>query len=253
MIAEFIAFDMPLELRLDYNPSDITSEYLNNLAQKQAKLAGKIRGLSKEFAVEPIYNLNNYNPTTGEVNVGITTGTAAKALQQGAKIEGQNPIVVNAVVMSADNKLIMGVRNKPEFRKHEPDEPYDYKLHFPTAGYANGKFQSLTDCLYSELKEELNLNPEDISETEFLGSHDDKGYGEGTRFFWSMKSNLTYKQIHEKWQDAEHKWEFSDLADVDADKIPEFLQTTDYSTVHPQATGKIDGITVPVLKYLQYR
>lgn len=210
-----------------------------------------IPGIDPDFPQEIIFNLINYH--NSKLILGVTTGLMAKALQRGYKNPTQNPIVIQGLLLTRDNRLVLGVRSKPSFRDNLPDEFFDHKIMFCPAGYATFNADgNLQKPFYKELREELGLTKDDITEIRMLGHNKDEGFTEGIRIFFYASTNLTFDDVVKRWKKAPHCWEYEDLIGIKYNKesIKKLLTTGDFSTFSEKANGLIASSVVPVLKFI---
>lgn len=193
------------------------------IAKQQTEIGQEVPNLSPSFASEPIFNLVDYNPSTGVYLVNVTTGTMAKALQNvhKGKDPSQKPIVVQGIVRSDDGFLVMGIRGYPKSRTTL--EGTDLNIMFTPAGYA--KFDStnpsLDANLYTEAHEEIGLEQTDIKSLRMYGHHKDHGWTEGIRLTYLVDTGLTFEEVTRKWTGVEpdfkgsdHAWEYTHLLPV---------------------------------------
>lgn len=210
-----------------------------------------IPGLNPKFASEIIFTIESYN--NGKVELGLTTGVMVKALQKGYEDSNQNPIIQQGLTITSDNKIVLGIRAKPSFRKNLPDEPNDYKIMLCPAGFATfNKNIDLKKSFYKELIEELGIIKNDVTNLEMFGQYKDTGFANGKRIIYTVHLNITFDRVVERWKNASHGWEYLDLINIDynSDSIYNFLTTTDYSRHHRRARGLFVPAIKPVFEYL---
>ena len=272
---DFVKYDDEISIELnkkDYRPTNenlnclfeshvkTIANYFNKdfercfqaIKNKNKKLINEfIPGLNPSFAQELIFNLNNYED--GKITLGITTGVMAKALQVGYKTPGLNPIIMQGLTITSDNKIVLGVRSKPSFRANLPDELNDYKIMLCPAGFATfNKNIDLKKSFYKELIEELGIIKNDVTNLEMFGQYKDTGFANGKRIIYTVHLNITFDRVVERWKNASHGWEYLDLINIDynSDSIYNFLTTTDYSRHHRRARGLFVPAIKPVFEYL---
>ncbi|MCK5282793.1 MAG: hypothetical protein KAK00_05270 [Nanoarchaeota archaeon] len=214
-----------------------------------------IPGLSPQFAQEEIYNLEGFDPTTERLTLGITTGLMAKALQNVYKDQDptQNPIVLQGILITKDEKIVLGIRSKPNFRANQPDEPFDYKIMPIPAGYALlHEEKNLTQLFYLELNEESGLHEENIASLSIIYNHDDIGFTGGKRITLLAYTNNSFREVEESWRNAPHSWEYEGLLEIECSSkaMRELLTTRNFSKYHEKAKGLLEPTIVPVFEYI---
>lgn len=265
---KYIHYSQKVSTRLDNNIQNfdkLVEQHVTSIAQslnmnkdrffKAVKTKDRIiineyiPGLESDFCFEKIFNLKTIE--NGELIFNETSGLMAKALQKGYEDSSQNPVVVQGMVITSDNKLVFGVRSKPEFRKKLPDEPFDHKIMFCPAGYAT--FNSNADLhisFYNEMNEELNLTKNDIEKISIESQHRDIGFTNGIRITFAVNIKLSFDELIKKWKKAPHKWEYADLIGIEytSNQILEFLKTNNYSRYSKKANGIVTSSVTPVLE-----
>ena len=209
-----------------------------------------IPGIDPDFSHEMIFTLTNY--CDSRLVLGVTTGLMAKSLQIGYIDSAQNPVVVQGLLVTSDDKIVFGVRSKPNFRSKLPDEPFDYKIMLCPAGYATFNADgNLQKPFYKELYEELGLDENDIADLVMFGHHKDVGFTEGTRVLFHGLTDLTFDDVVRRWQKASHGWEYEELIGIECSEISirELLSTNDFLTYSKKAKGLLKQSVVPILEY----
>jgi ADP-ribose pyrophosphatase YjhB (NUDIX family) len=223
--------------------------FLQAIKEKDATILHKyVPGIDPNFSHEMIFNLVNYS--SSRLVLGVTTGLMAKSLQIGYNDPTQNPIVVQGMLTTSDDKIVFGVRSKPKFRSKLPDEPFDYKIMLCPAGYATFNADgNLQKPFYKELYEELGLDENDITDLVMFGQHKDTGFTEGTRIFFNALTHLSFDDIVRRWKKAPHGWEYADLIGIEFTEasISRLLTTKDFSAYSEKANGLVDPSIRPVL------
>ena len=210
-----------------------------------------LKGISPNFRNEIIFNLDRY--TDSSLQLGLTTGLMAKALQNGYIAKYEKPIVIQGLLISINNKIILGLRNKPKFREKLSDEKNDFKLMLCPAGYATfNKEGSLIRSFYKELKEEIGLYEKDIDNIKIFGHNHDVNFTEGIRITYIVFVNLSFNEIKKRWLKADHNWEYLGLIGLDTKKegMRTFMKAKDFSCYHKRAKGIIDSSIKPVFNSL---
>lgn len=224
--------------------------FLQAIKEKDATILHKyVPGIDPNFSHEMIFNLLNYSDS--RLVLGITTGLMAKTLQVGYQDPTQNPIVVQGLLVTSDDKIVFGVRSKPNFRSKLPDEPFDYKIMLCPAGYATFNADgNLQKPFYKELYEELGLDENDITNLVMFGHHKDTGFTEGTRIFFYALTNLSFDDIVRRWKKAPHGWEYEELIGIKCSEVSirKFLSTSDFLTYSKKTNGLLMQSVTPVLE-----
>ena len=249
----FFPYTRELVLNLEDRLKNPTEEEIERLSQLQRKGIGEIPGLSEAFANEGICNLTgfSYEPESGKtyLDLGLTTGVMAKALQTVFKmpVAGQNPLLVQGMIRTIDDFIVLGVRSKPDSR---PKEPNDFKAMFTPAGYVTAHGNPLEEAFYSELAEETGLQKDDIICLKTLGHNRDIGFTYGTRITFLANTPLTFKQFQERWKNAPHSWEYAQLIGLKNDEpaIRNFLMG-DIAQHSQLAEGLVESSVRPALTY----
>jgi ADP-ribose pyrophosphatase YjhB (NUDIX family) len=210
-----------------------------------------VHGVELNFVKELIFNY--VKSDRSRIIFNATTGLMAKALQVGLKQEYQNPVVVQGLLVTSDNKLILGVRSKPPFRAHLPDEPFDHKIMLCPTGYASFNYEcNLRTCFYKELAEELGLFEKDLSALHILGHVHEVGFTEGVRIFFFASTSLSSIDLVKRWKKAPHHWEYEALFGIEFNptSLTELLTTQEFSRYAKQANGILKQSVFPILQYL---
>ncbi len=240
-------------VRLDESVQTFSEADLTRLIKKhETEIGQEVPNLSKRFSNEAIFNLNSYDAVNNVITLGITTGTMAKALQNvhKGKDPSQKPALVQGMVFTDDGKIVLGVRSKP--KKRQNLEPTDYKLMFSPVGYAQfNSTANLDEAFFKELDEELNLQSEDLSDYRIAGHHHDTAWSQGFRFTYIVKTGLPSTEVEQRWQQADHAWEYTGLVFVDAalETIDELLKAKDFSSYASDANGLLEGVVKAPLEF----
>jgi len=273
MNLEFTTYSQGFTIKLEDNIKNFQKNDINELVRKNAKSIAKrlnkdekrlikaienkdkdtineyISGLDPFFAEELIFNLSSFDKNN--IVLGVTTGLLAKAHQKG--IQKANPIIVQGLIVTKDNKIVIGLRNKPSFRKNLPDEPTDYKLMLCPAGYATFNNEgNLIKSFYKELDEELGLKKEDILQIEKIGHNKDIGFTEGVRITYLVFSTLFFEEIITRWKSADHSWEYVELVGLDFHYkyLIDLLNTKKYTKYSEKAKGIIQSSLKPPIQHI---
>ena len=226
--------------------------FVQAIREKDSKtISTYIQGLDSYFAEEIVFNFNSY--TNNKLILGVTTGLMSKAIQKGYREAAQNPIVIQGILHTNDNRIVLGVRSKPSFRSHLKDEPCDHKIMFCPAGYATfNRNANLIHSFYKELSEELELTEKNIIKLKLVGQNKDTGFTEGIRLSIYAKTDISFQEVKEKWKNAEHGWEYADLIGIEFTKasISRLLTTKDFSAYSEKANGLVDLSIRPVLEFI---
>ena len=253
---KFVKYSKNLTTQLDKKFNKSGEKDFNILLEKHTRLFTKsenrfLKGINPNFKKEIIFNLDDY--TRSSLKLGLTTGLMAKALQNGYVAKSEKPIVLQGLLITRDNKVVLGLRNKPKFREKLPDEKNDFKLMLCPAGYATfNKKKLLTKSFYKELEEELGLFESDIDKIEIMGHNNDIGFTEGIRLSIYAKTDLSFQEIKKKWKNAKHGWEYADLMGIEftKDSISKLLRTKDFSAYSEKVNGLVDSSIRPVLEFI---
>lgn len=226
--------------------------FIQAIEVKNSKIINDyIEGLSPNFSEEIIFNF--IKQEDNKLILGATSGLMAKALQKGYVDSSQNPIVVQGLIITSDNKIVLGVRNKPKFREKLPDEKNDFKIMLCPAGYATfNKLGNVLHPFYKELKEELGLECSDLSKIELLGYNRDLNFTEGIRITFLANTNLTFDLVKKRWNNADNFWEYIELISLEFNKesIIGFLNETDFFVYSQKARGIINSSVEPPLNHI---
>jgi len=227
-------------------------DFIQAITQSDSETIGKyVEGLSPRFAKEIIYNLLRFDEETNTLNIGLTTGIMARSIRLGYKIKKQKPIVVQGLLITKDNKILLGIRSKSKLRINLPDEPFDYKIILCPAGYAKyNKEGSLEKPFYSELEEELGLKKESVINLNLIGHNTDISFAKGLRLTFLTHIDSSFEDIIKNWRNASDSWEHKELIGIENNRISiiKFLETKDFSDY--QARGLIKPSVIPVLEYI---
>jgi len=245
----FVKYSKNLTTRLDKKGlSTILKKHTELFAKSENKF---LKGISPNFRKEIIFNLENYKDDL--LKLGLTTGLMAKALQNGFTAESEKPIVLQGLLVSRDNKIVFGLRNKPKFREKLPDEKNDFKIMLCPAGYATfNKDGSLIKPFYKELEEELGLREKDIDKIEIFGHNNDIGFTEGIRLTYIVFANLEFNEIKKRWKKADHSWEYIELIEIDFQEktLADMIEAKDLSKYSKKARGIVYSSVEPPIIYI---
>jgi hypothetical protein len=256
MNLNFIKYQKNISVRLNKKFDNFKEKDFNLILDKHTNSFSKsedkfLKGINPNFKKEMIFSMEKYSDDL--IELGLTTGLMAKALQNDYKNKYEKPIVLQGLLISRDNKILFGLRNKPKFRKNLPDEKNDYKIMLCPAGYATfNKEISLIKSFYKELEEELGLYEKDIGKIVIFGHNKDIGFTEGIRITYVVFTKLEFSEIKKRWEKADHSWEYLELIGIDAkeEDIRALFEAEDLSVYHKSAKGIIVSSITPVLDFL---
>ena len=229
-----------------------TKPILNAIKTKDTEILNEyVPGIDIDFIEEPIFTFHSYK--NNELVLGVTSGLMAKAIQRNILYDDLYcPLLVQGVLITRDNKIVLGVRNKPDFRKDLNDEPYDHKIMFCPAGYATyNENIDITESYFKELEEELGINKRYVNNISIIGHFKDIGFTGGVKLVILTNIKLNFDRVVEKWETADHCWEYEEVFSIKNDitsiKNP---FTEDFFTDSKYAKGVIWPTVFPILKYL---
>ena len=195
----------------------------------------------KEIVVEEVAsNLSIYDGQKLKLYLAPMSSYDAQARRQG--LVTKRPLIVDGVLVSSDNYLMLGLRHGANAINVIPTE---YATYNPVD---KRKSDPLTDAMRSGLEQEVGLDIErDMEFADVIGVFFDYEYTLGPNYVWELQSNKTAKQIVEMQEKAKDSWEYDKIFGIKnkPEVISEFVDSTEYS-MFPLAKGAL-----PIyLKYL---
>jgi hypothetical protein len=148
---------------------------------------------------------------------------------------GERPLVVDGVLVSSDNYLMLGVMHDAKAINVIPSGDATYK---PAD---ERKSDPLTDAMRSVLEQEVGLDmEEDMEFADMIGVFPDNEYTPGKNYVWEMQSKRKAKEIVDMQKKAKDGWKYDKVIGIKnkPEVVSRFMGATKFP-VFPPAKGAL--------------
>jgi len=217
---------------LDFDPVEYLEEDLKALEKETGKTRKEIL-YAPDFKEVGVY-VKSIELRDGRLycHMAPVSSYRIQAIRKGF-VKQQHPIAaLNGVVITADNKIVLGVRNAQYFNNMLSVVPAG---HFKLE---SGRYNCLEESFYAELGEELGLGKNDLCSVKLIGHEHFTTPEDSVQFTYAARTELTFEEVQQRYEHAPHRDEHSRLQYLDMQDLDRLQELKPHMT--PSTLGSLE-------------